>query len=523
MNLFGPPDVEKLKAKKDINGLIKALQYKKKEDYGEPVSIRMDAAKALGELRAEQAIPLLIEKLNHNHNGLSAAAYTALEKIGKPAVPWLIAACRAGITFKTIELLGELRDVQAVEVLIISLTHGDEYDRSNAAKALGMIGDKRAVPFLINALNQDSSSVVKASASALGELGDPRAVAPLGELIKKTKNSAVDDYIKALGNIGGVDAGMILIFWLESGEYSHHAKSALVKIGKPCAGRLLEILNDEKNEHSMRLISASILSEIGEKDATKTLLTWLEYDESPEKTAFKETAVIALGKLGDPAAIEPLIKMLKTPYRNPGQKKIVEILGKYKDDRVIKELINLLSDYFLSGDASAALKTLHWKPANQQESAAYYAAAGQWSECVKIGNAAVEPLIKALRSWNPDLVKALGEIGDQRAVEPLVHAISGYTKLIGNPTIKEFFIAAIGVLVKLGDERSVDVLIDSLSNCDGEIRILAAKALATFYHKSEISPEAKNKIEAQRQTMAAPRKVIHRDGEHSDRGIGVFL
>ena len=28
--LFGPPDVENLKAKKDVKGLIKALKYKKK-------------------------------------------------------------------------------------------------------------------------------------------------------------------------------------------------------------------------------------------------------------------------------------------------------------------------------------------------------------------------------------------------------------------------------------------------------------------------------------------------------------
>lgn len=183
MNIFGPPDVEKLKAKNDIKGLIKALQYNKKEDYGEAASIRIDAAKALGELRVEQAIPLLIENLNNSHQGLSEPTFTALEKIGKPAVPWLISACHSGITYKTIELLGELRDVQAVEVLITSLTHGDEYDRSKAATALGMIGDKRSVPFLINALNQPFRDVVNAAAIALGELGDPRAVAPLGELI----------------------------------------------------------------------------------------------------------------------------------------------------------------------------------------------------------------------------------------------------------------------------------------------------------------------------------------------------
>ena len=33
MPLFGPPDVEKLKAKKNVKGLIKALRYKRTQKY----------------------------------------------------------------------------------------------------------------------------------------------------------------------------------------------------------------------------------------------------------------------------------------------------------------------------------------------------------------------------------------------------------------------------------------------------------------------------------------------------------
>ena len=44
MPLLGPPDVEKLKAKKDVKGLIKALRYEK------DVKVRYSAAVALGQL-----------------------------------------------------------------------------------------------------------------------------------------------------------------------------------------------------------------------------------------------------------------------------------------------------------------------------------------------------------------------------------------------------------------------------------------------------------------------------------------
>ncbi|MCC7162462.1 MAG: HEAT repeat domain-containing protein [Anaerolineae bacterium] len=50
MPLFGPPNIEKLKAKHDVNGLIKALGDQKNSD------LRAKAAKALGEIHDTQAV-----------------------------------------------------------------------------------------------------------------------------------------------------------------------------------------------------------------------------------------------------------------------------------------------------------------------------------------------------------------------------------------------------------------------------------------------------------------------------------
>lgn len=44
MPLFGPPDVQKMKAKRDVNGLIKALSTKNS------AQIRKEAAEGLGEI-----------------------------------------------------------------------------------------------------------------------------------------------------------------------------------------------------------------------------------------------------------------------------------------------------------------------------------------------------------------------------------------------------------------------------------------------------------------------------------------
>ena len=93
MPLFGPPNVEKMKAKNDVQGLIKALSYQK--DY----SIQINAAKSLGEIGDVRAVdPLiailkmeaakdvkgLIKASKDPNSGVRRAA--ALGKIGKPAV-----------------------------------------------------------------------------------------------------------------------------------------------------------------------------------------------------------------------------------------------------------------------------------------------------------------------------------------------------------------------------------------------------------------------------------------------------
>lgn len=77
MRLFGPPNVEKLKAKGDIKGLIKALHYKK--DW----IVRKKAANALGDLGCKEAIGPLVECLISDEESLvRKAATAALDNLG---------------------------------------------------------------------------------------------------------------------------------------------------------------------------------------------------------------------------------------------------------------------------------------------------------------------------------------------------------------------------------------------------------------------------------------------------------
>jgi len=148
MPLFGPPNVDKLKAKNNVKGLIKALGYEKDQH------VREAAAGALSQIGDPQAVEPLIAALKDKN--VRQAAASALVQIGAPAVEPLIAA-----------LMDENSSLRWI-----------------AARALGQIGDGRAVEPLIAALKDVELVVRGASIEALGKIGDARAVKPLSNIVK---------------------------------------------------------------------------------------------------------------------------------------------------------------------------------------------------------------------------------------------------------------------------------------------------------------------------------------------------
>ena len=72
MPLFGPPNVQKMTQKKDISGLIKALNYQKSVD------VRVDAARSLHELMSPEAVEPLIEAMHDENARVRAAAASSI-------------------------------------------------------------------------------------------------------------------------------------------------------------------------------------------------------------------------------------------------------------------------------------------------------------------------------------------------------------------------------------------------------------------------------------------------------------
>ena len=217
MALFrkGPPNVDKLKAKGDVRGLLQAVAYEEPSDA--PASARVNrpvpgaATMALYQL-APELDATAVEPLGRVLGDSVAVAVGAPDPVlghGQPAVRRCAAALLAGIgepAARTLaadladydegvrgEVMRGLRSIGRPAVApVTELLHADDWGvRAHAAEALGVIGDPAAVDALAEVLANESDGYVRRYAVvALGEIGDPRVIEPLTAALDDDYESA---------------------------------------------------------------------------------------------------------------------------------------------------------------------------------------------------------------------------------------------------------------------------------------------------------------------------------------------
>ncbi len=222
-----PPNIEELKAKGDVQGLIKAL------DHEQDWLVRKAAAEAIGQIGDAQAVEPLVAALKDEENSVRRAAVMALGRIGDAqAVEPLVTALKdkdLSVRTRAVEALGRIADVRVVEALLAAFKA--KYDAQQAeekaltriinaksaqslgvwprdedlllerviiANVLGQIGGKQAIEALEAALKDAEEQIRQAAAAVLGQIGAVRAVGPLVELLYVGRDSDLDAAIEAL-------------------------------------------------------------------------------------------------------------------------------------------------------------------------------------------------------------------------------------------------------------------------------------------------------------------------------------
>lgn len=489
MPLFGPPNVRKLKAKGNIKGLVQALNYQK------DATVRKAAAVALEQIGDERAVKPLIDALRWAGDGtgdVRAAAIEALAQLGSCAVEPLITVLghhhspRREATNALVRL-----GSYAVEPLVATLKSGGFLEREHAAEALGQIGDKRAVEPLITAFRKivQDQRVREAAAKALGEFGSS-VVEPLIAALKDENRVVRKLAAEVLGHIGDERAVEPLIAALKPGQYhisSGHAVTALGQIGnKRAIEPLLTHLmgkNDFIREHAAKALDQlgwqpdrgetgaaywiakrdwDKCVEIGAK-AVKPLITALQSDAD----YIRVPASKALNQIDDPQTVDQLISAL-TDNRKYIRETAARMLGDIRDTRAISPLIAALDDKAIRKIAAKALEKIGWEPEPTTDGPTYWMTRGEWDKFIEIGEPAVDPLIFALKDkkFSDAAAKTLIRIGAP-AVEPLIAALQS----------KQKHKILADVLGNIGDKRAIEPLIIALHDKNWSMCKAAAENL----------------------------------------------
>ncbi|MGA3058362.1 MAG: HEAT repeat domain-containing protein [Candidatus Limnocylindrales bacterium] len=268
MGLFGPPNVKKLEARRDLPGLLDALAHEK--DAG----VRAAAAAALGRVGDPLAVePLFaVVKDPNSPDPCREAAAEALGRIGAPAVGPLSAA----------------------------LEDSNADTREAAARVLGNIGAP-AWASLDAALKDPSAGVREAAAKALGAIDGPRAAESLSAALKDTSARVRQSAAKELAKMGWTP---------ESGQTGEAYRlvekrdwAECVRLGAPAVEPLMGVLRFR--DKRVRRAAAEALGKIADPRAAKALVTTL--GDSDQQT--RQAAAEALVRMMAPAA-KPLAAAL---------------------------------------------------------------------------------------------------------------------------------------------------------------------------------------------------------------------
>jgi len=198
--------------------------------------------------------------------------------------------------------LEEEKDKDEIDIQIDLLQDSDWVVRREAVVTLGEMADERCVEPLARALRDGDWQVREAAVEAVAEVGPPA----VDMLIRYVRDWESRKYVlRALGKINDERVLEPLLSYLKSDEFKDDATRALVELGSPAVPKLIEAL--ESREDFVKKQAILALGDIQDPQAVDPLIALLQDDD----WMVRLTSASSLEKIGDlrgRAAIKPLTK-----------------------------------------------------------------------------------------------------------------------------------------------------------------------------------------------------------------------
>jgi len=416
--------------------VVKPLVDSLRDD--EPI-VRTAAVEALAKGGDARAVEPLLRTLRDKDNRVRATTVEALSRLGDaqaidPLAKLLKDQCW-DVRMAAIEAMGKFKEARAIDPLVLCLKDKDRDARQAAVMSLGRIGDPKVIEPLVVALTDENEGVRAAAAAALRKIdkewehsdGAHRAVPALQQLTKSTvywiRQTATDTLAKI-------------------GEAVPVIPETLTAFADPVQARkqmaletLLAALSD--SDRDLRQAAAESLGRMGEARATASLTVTLDdYDEwvrragaqalealkwQPAEPGQKARLLVNLLKwdeaaaLGAPA-VEPLITALRGKT-GAVREAAALALGKVGDARAVDPLVACVRDNFnypsVRSAAAVALSALKWQPDTPELAAMQSVETGNWEKVVELGVVALPMLLEYAKDNRVDderLKAALGAL-----------------------------------------------------------------------------------------------------------------
>jgi HEAT repeat protein len=387
-------------------------------------SVRKNAAKSLQNV-GEASIQPLAAALSHINPDVRHWASRILGRIGNKAIASLIKQLKDSdnevrtLTKDVIDSIGDL----AVEPLISILEKGDREMRKNAAEALGNTKSERAIKPLIRSLADESWFVRKNAAEALEEMGKI-AVSHLTKALESENEDIMYWSVRILGQIGIDDiVPLVAVLKSRNQDSRYFAVEALGKTTDPNAVKyLISSLSDEC--WPIRRKAAECLARMRTLSLPDLIRALKE--ENQDVRYWSKRVLRSIG----PAALEPLHDMLVS---GDADTKIYATfaLGEIGDRRSIASLVSALTDdnEWVRRYAATSLAQLKMEEVveplmeclrNEEDDMCLWVS----KALAGLGEIAAPTLMRGLESRNAKVERysatALAEMGDERAIQPLV-------------------------------------------------------------------------------------------------------
>lgn len=468
--------------------------------------VRMHAAKLLGSIQDETAVPDLVRLLADPNSYVKNTAIDALNRIGNPATASLLEVLstkarnlipdedtgftadyqyiasayiddlwmkkyRIGTQAAAIQTLGLLKSEAAVQPLIKELAN--EELQSNALAALIEMRGV-AVPLMLDALKNGTDEIRIKVANALGAIGDRRAIAPLIEALDSDPHKEVKA-LAAIG-LGNMRARRAVPALTEALSYDDttatNAAEALGKIGvttEDAVEKLIVIAMDKHMRETLRLAGIAALWQLKPEEATQPMLLLMFSDET--SPVIRANAVKVLSRIKAPETTPVLVWVLSTQFDEISDFQR-HMKREYKTLDALRTQVESFQIEWTVDYPRANYRT--WgelKPIPSLVRSEVAHALG-----IIKGDTVVEPLARALEDDGRATVRqsaawALGEVKGDAATTVLITAL----KKDKQGVVRQE--AAIG-LGKIKGQRVVDPLLDALRSDKYETtRLQAAVAL----------------------------------------------